>query len=130
MSSRQGFYEAVAQIIPILFLALAVGESRLKSRRNRDPFIVLSVILGVALTMLAGELAALRVLFTESDSEVLRGLCIASLALGFTLVLDYLGQAAFRDLADEDAEMPTRIRWLLDVSAAIVICGTVLLLGL
>jgi hypothetical protein len=118
------FYEAAAQVIPVLFLAAAVGESRLKVRRVTNPYAAMSVIFIVAFAIAAGEVAALRVLVTGDGSETTFGLTTVSLGLGLGFVIQYLALAAYQDVAGDAAEPSETARWMLFAGALVVGGGT------
>lgn len=87
-AAQQAFYEAAAQIIPILLLVMAVGEYRLGRRINpAKAHEVYPAVIFVTVVMLVGELAALRVLLRGSDSAALEALTNASLASGFAFLV-------------------------------------------
>ncbi|HEV7563006.1 MAG TPA: hypothetical protein VGO24_05845 [Solirubrobacterales bacterium] len=98
------FYEAAAQVIPILLLALAVGESRVKLQTRPNPVVAICLVALFGGCMIAGELAALRVLSEGHDSDFLHGLTVASLAFGLSFLLQYLAWAAFRDVVGPEKE--------------------------
>jgi hypothetical protein len=98
------FYEAAAQVIPILLLTLAVGESRIKPRSRGTPLVAIGSVAAFGGCIIAGELAALRVLSLGHDSEALHSLTVLSLMIGLAFLLKYLAWAAYREVAGPEAE--------------------------
>jgi hypothetical protein len=90
MILHRSFYEASAQIIPVLLLVAFVGEGRIVRSdqvdpRDRQNFAIFGI--GAMLVMVLGELAALRTLGQGHDSVLLRGLTSLALVYGFLFVL-------------------------------------------
>lgn len=126
--TQRGFYEAAAQIIPILLLALAVGESRLKFRARGKPLVVIGAAFFFGCSVVGGEIAALRVLETGHDSAFLKGVTVISLSFGFAFLLQYLAWAAYRDIAGEDASPSLAVINALSTISILVSVAIVLVL--
>jgi hypothetical protein len=126
----KGYYEAVAQIIPILFLAMAVGEARV---RVRDTLSVRTAVLGVLFIgalLAAGEVAALRAVEVGHGSRLAKDLTAFGLGVGIAWIVRSLAVVVYRDRDEEgDAEEPG-IELLIDgafaVTAIGVICALIL----
>ncbi len=117
-----GYYEAVAQIIPILFLALTIGEGRVRVRETLSPRTVMLGAMFVGAVLLAGEVAALKVVQGDAPSNGSEFLTSISLAMGFGLILRYLGGMAYKDRTGEDSEdAPGRLTAVLDGAMVVVI---------
>jgi hypothetical protein len=125
----KSFYEEASQVIPVLLLAAAVGESRLKARKRVNANAAVVGFFVVAAVICAGEVAALRVLITGQDSETLFDLTTLSLGLGLGFVIDYLVHAVFRDVVGPDAPPKGATEWLLTLGTLVVALGTVFLLA-
>jgi hypothetical protein len=123
------FYEAAAQIIPVLLLAAAVGESRLKVRNEIDARLAGAVVFLVAVTICVGEIAALRVLVVGHDSRGIFDLTIFSLGIGLGFVVQYLTLAAYRDVAGPDAEPTEAVGWMVMLGSVLISIGTLLFLA-
>jgi ABC-type nickel/cobalt efflux system permease component RcnA len=124
--ANRAFYEAAAQVIPVLLLAAAVGESRIKVRRQVTARSAIGFIFLIAGAICAGELAALRALATGDDSQVLLALAALSLGLGLGLVVQYLGLAAYRDIAGDDAKPTQQVIDMLSVGSMLISVAVIL----
>jgi hypothetical protein len=93
---RVGFYGTVAQIIPVLMLVAAV-EGRYFRERDGDPPLDRFIQRGFWYAGLVGIAASLTVIARGSDSVVLRGAVIYSLALIGVLVSVYAIYGPARD---------------------------------
>jgi hypothetical protein len=90
-ATNLAFYEAAAQIIPVLFLALVVEERIFASRREDAPALEL-VILAAILVGIVGELVAINALITgERPGDVEQTTVVYAIVL---LFLPFLGRAA------------------------------------
>lgn len=93
-AARLDYYEAAAQVIPVLFILLAFGEARLIAIRSDAPPIIGTVFfLGVMMCLVLGEVVALRVLASGHDDLGLGFVVTGSLAFAFELIIF---QVAFR----------------------------------
>lgn len=114
------YYAAVAEIIPILFLALAIGKGRVHVRETLSPRTAIVGALFIGILLVSGEVAALRVLQGDRSSNLTEFLSAMSLAIGFGLVIHYIGRVAYKDMTGEDSEeAPAQLSVLLDLSWAI-----------
>jgi hypothetical protein len=107
-TAHLGFYEAAAQVIPVLLLVMAFGETRLRvdmpKRANySDAYFVLAGFLVV----ITGEVAALRVLATGQDDGGLHSLTASGLALGLSFILYRFAFLTMRDLRKKPGEEST-----------------------
>jgi hypothetical protein len=124
------FYEASAQVIPVLLLAAAVGESRVKIRKRVNGHAAIILVFAVALAICAGEVAALRVLTSGDDSKLLFDLTAMSLGLGLGFLIQYLSRAAYNDVVGPDVKPSATEDWMLTIGGLLVAVGTVLFLAL
>jgi hypothetical protein len=121
----KGYYEAVAQIIPILFLAMAVGEARV---RVRDTLSVRTAVLGVLFIgalLAAGEVAALRAVEVGHGSHLAKDLTVFGLGVGIAWIVRSLAVVVYRDRDEEgDGEEPG-IELLIDGAFAVTAIGVI-----
>lgn len=78
----RSYYEAVAQIIPILFLTMAVGEARLRIRDTISPRRAIIGVLFIAAVLVVGEIAALRSLEAGHGTRLAKDLTALAVAVG------------------------------------------------
>lgn len=128
--SDRSYYEAAAQIIPILLLTMAVGEAKV---RIRDTVSLRGAVLGalfIGIVLVAGEVAAIRVLMTGEDFRIAKDLTALGLGVGLAWVVRTLATAVWRDRTDNEDELPAEIAVLIDasfaVTAVVVICALIL----
>lgn len=117
--SDRSYYEAIAQIIPILFLTMAIGEARV---RIRDTVSLRSAVLGVLFIgalLVAAEVAALRVLKTGHGSHVAKDATALGLGVGFAWVVRTLAIGVCRDRTEDEDELPTGVAVLVDAAFAV-----------
>ena len=93
------FYEAVAQVLPVLLVALVIdlrvlGRAPTASDPNRDPlfanvsFLNELLVTAIVISFAAGEFSALRVLYRDTVTGLDKFLVMTALALGgFTLLV-------------------------------------------
>lgn len=127
--SDRSYYEAIAQIIPILLLTMAVGEARL---RLRDTLSIRTAILGVLFiggVLVAGEIAALHALEVGHGSRLVKDMTVIAVAVGLAWIVRSLAQFVYRDRSDGDEEPPPGIAVLIDaafgVTAVVVLCALI-----
>jgi hypothetical protein len=116
----RSYYEAIAQIIPILFLTMAIGEARV---RIRDTVSLRSAVLGVlfiGVVLVAAEVAALRVLTSGSSSRVAKDLTALGLGIGFAWIVRTLAFSVCRDKTEDENEMAAGIAVVVDASFAMI----------
>jgi hypothetical protein len=126
-----GFYEVIAQVIPVLFLTMAIGEARVQVR---DTIVTRNAILGVLFiggVLVAGELAALHVLEVGHGTRITKDLAVLALAVGLGWIVRSLASVVYRDRGDdEEAEPPAGLAVLIDasffVTAIIVVVALIL----
>jgi hypothetical protein len=104
-----GFYEAAAQVIPVLLLVMAFGESRLRvSNPKRATYADAYYILAGFLIVVFGEVAALRVLLMNDDGGGLHALTVAGIAYGLMFIVFRFGFQTMADMrrkpGEEDVE--------------------------
>lgn len=125
-----GFYEVIAQIIPVLFLTMAIGEARVRVRDTIAPRNAILGVLFIGGTLVAGELAALHVLEVGHGTRVTRDLAVLAVAVGLGWVVRSLASTVYRDRDDEHAEPPSGLAVLIDasffVTAVIVVIALIL----
>lgn len=117
--SDRSYYEAIAQIIPILFLTMAVGEARV---RVRDSVSLRGAVLGVlfiGFLLVAAEVAALRVLIAGHGSRIARDLTGLGVGVGIAWVVRTLAIGVSRDRTETDGELPADIAVLIDAAFAV-----------
>lgn len=133
IAAEQGFYEAAAQIIPILLLVLFLGDGRVirADIRGRAGWRSTALFgLGAVAVMLIGELGALRVISEGRDSHFLHGMTALALVYGFTFIfaqaarLLLLGQAEIIPPAREAA-----LGRLYAVCVTLVLAGSIEILS-
>jgi hypothetical protein len=108
LALHRAFYEASAQIIPVLMLVAFVGEGRIVRGEDLDPQrwrTTAMMAIGAMLLMLLGELAALRVLGQGHDSYLLRGLTSLAIVYGFLFIA---GQVVKLALLSRPTPLPPR----------------------
>ncbi len=127
--SDRSYYEAAAQIIPILLLTMAIGEAKV---RIRDTVSLRNAVLGalfIGIVLVAGEVAAIRVLMTDEGSRVAKDLTALGLGVGLAWVVRTLATAVWRDRTDSGA-LPAEIAVLIDasfaVTAVVITCALIL----
>jgi hypothetical protein len=101
---EKSYYEAVAQIIPILFLTMAIGEARVHVRDTVSPRNAILGVLFIGAVLVAGEVAALRVLEANDGSRLAKDLTALSIAVGFAWIVRTLATVVHRDRNDSDEE--------------------------
>jgi hypothetical protein len=117
---ERSYYEAIAQIIPILFLAMAIGEARV---RIRDTISLRTAVLGVlfiGVLLVAAEVAALCVLKSGHSSRVARDLTAVGLGVGFAWVVRTLAIGVCRDRTKDENDVPAEIAVLIDAAFAMI----------
>lgn len=118
------YYEAVAQIIPILFLTMAVGEARV---RVRDTLSTRTAVLGALFIgglLAAGEVAALRAVEVGHGGRVAKDLTAFALGIGIAWIVRSLAEVAYRDRMDEEEE-ETGVAVLIDSAFALTAIGVI-----
>lgn len=114
--SDKSYYEAVAQIIPILLLTMAIGEARV---RVRDTVSLRKAVLGVlfiGVVLVAAEVAALRALMAGEGSRIAKDLTALGLGVGLAWVVRTLATAVCRDRTENEDELPAGIAVLIDAT--------------
>lgn len=117
LAIQSAYYAVVAQIIPVFLLILVIGESRLRARRARFDGVFLGAMLYQVVVLLIGELCALRILITGSESSLLQAMVAASVALALGNVMMHFLHSQLSDF-DPDAERedrPPKHVWLIGV---------------
>lgn len=91
LTAKKDFFSTVAQVLPVLFLVLLVGElSLFQARSLQTKGAGLAQITGCAALLLGGEVVALRVLATGNPTQLATYLVAGTLALAFALLLAVL----------------------------------------
>jgi len=124
-----GYYEVAAQIIAILFLAMVIGEARFEVRRDVKPIYGLIVVLFAVFIMLAGEIAALRVLLLGKGTEAEKFLVRLSLASGMGFVVVEAAFATWGDLNGSKSELTIWVRVALGLSGSLAAAGAFIALS-
>ena len=100
-----GFYEAAAQVIPVLLLVMAFGETRLRvDMPKRANYSDAYYVLAGFLVVIMGEIAALRALATGHDDGELHSLTAGGLALGLSFILYRFAFLTMHDLRKKPGE--------------------------
>jgi hypothetical protein len=128
--SGRSYYEAVAQIIPILFLTMAVGEARVRIRETISPRNAVIGVLFIAAVLVAGEIAALRSLEAGHGTRLAKDLTALAMAVGLGWIVRTLAGVVARDRTEDAGEPPPEITVLIDgaffVTAVCVGCALIL----
>ncbi len=113
----QGFYEVIAQIIPVLFLTMAIGEARVQVRDTIAPRNAILGVLFIGGVLVAGELAALHALEVGHGTRITKDLVVLALAVGLGWIVRSLASVVYRDRdGDPQAEPPAGLAVLIDAS--------------
>jgi len=126
------YYAVVAQIIPVFLLILVVGQSRFQSRRPQFDGVFLGVVLAQVAVLLVGELCALRILLTGSETSFLRTMVAVSVALALAhVVMRFLLSLLidFDPMADQ-LDRPPQHFWLVGVFGVATSLGTFAVLAI
>jgi hypothetical protein len=95
--TQQGCYEISVQIIFILLLAMALGESRLRTPQGLSPSWAILTILAIAIAMAGGQIAALRAFQQPANPTLLHEMTTASISASIAFLVMQLGVTAYRD---------------------------------
>ena len=130
-AAQQSFYEASAQVIPVLLLVLAVEMARY--RAPREPVWVAYSFLGGVLGMILGEVAALAALAEGSDSFVTASFTAGGIGIGVNAVFMRAGLLTRDNLRIEhSAAVADRFEFVITLVSAVValgVTGTLLLVA-
>jgi hypothetical protein len=107
------FYEAAAQVLPVLVLVMAVGELRLRAESKDGLFGFLFPLLTMA-SMLFAELAAFAALAGGDGSSVIAVIVLLGLMFGCIFLLIQFALV----LGDEAIEKHSRLYALIPVFVA------------
>lgn len=125
-----GFYEVIAQIIPVLFLTMAIGEARVQIRDTIAPRNAILGVLFIGGILVAGELAALHALEAGHGTRITKDLVVLALAVGLGWIVRSLASLVYRDRGGEEVEPPAGMAVLIDasffVTAIIVVVALIL----
>ena len=100
LSIEPGFYDAVAQVIPILLLVAVVEGRYFVDRPARSPFDAFMVRWFLAMPLIA-EGAALTVIARGSDEAILRGAVFTGMVLSLSLFLTFATEGPLRLRRDD-----------------------------
>ena len=106
IAAQQSFYEAAAQVIPILLLVLAFELVRY--RVQQETLVMAYAFVALVLGMIAGEVAALTALASGHDSSLSAGLASFGIGTGVSAVLMRAGLLA------RDGLEPTQPKEVVD----------------
>lgn len=106
IAAQQSFYEASAQVIPILLLVLAFELVRY--RVQQETLVMAYAFVVLVLGMIAGEVAALTALASGHDSFLSAGLASFGIGTGVSAVLMRAGLLA------RDGLEPTQPKEVVD----------------
>jgi hypothetical protein len=127
IAAQAGFYEAVAQVLPVLLLVMTVGEARLQKRKEghgkQDLGVAVLLTLAMAAFVVAGEIASLRVLMNGSDSETEEAFAVGGIGAGVTYVVLWVMRSSFDEYRKDFsvAAQKRQIRLQLLVAAAVIL---------
>lgn len=123
MAYDKSFYEAMAQVLPILILVMAVGELRW---RAEEGFAGLLWSLGTMGLLILGEFLCLAALASGTDSRLEGGAVIVAFAVGCTHLFYEYAEIAVKE-ATNGKKASRRDRALIAFAGVFV--GAVLLGG-
>ena len=96
---------------------MAIGEARVQVRDTIAPRNAILGVLFIGGVLVAGELAALRVLEVGHGTRVTKDLAVLAVAVGLGWVVRSLAAVAHRDRGDDGkAEPPAELAVLIDAS--------------
>jgi hypothetical protein len=123
-SAHLGFYEAAAQVIPVLLLVMAFGESRLRVERPEEATYLdaYAVLLGF-LILVVGEVAALRVLLTGNDDGGLHFMAASGVAYGLAFIVSRFALQTLGDLRKQEDAPEDSVHW--ESSFVVFLAGVV-----
>jgi xanthine/uracil permease len=119
----KGYYEAVAQIIPILFLTMAVGEARVRVRDTLSTRTAVLGVLFIGALLAAGEVAALRAIEVGHGTRVAKDLTAVALGVGVAWIVRSLAEVVYRDRTEEEEEAGIGV--LIDAAFAVTAIGVI-----
>jgi hypothetical protein len=119
IAAEQAFYGTAAQIIPILLLTMAFGETRFRASDDDLPAHWMSAmaIVFVVILMVFSELAALRVLAIGADSTATYVMTSVGLIIGSVFIV---ARAALGGLADLEGRYPSELLNVLAVGLGLL----------
>ena len=122
IAAQQSFYEASAQVIPVLLLVLALELVRY--RAPREPLWVAYSFLGTVLGMILGEVAALAALAEGSDSFLTASLTSGGIGIGVNAVFMRAGLLTRDNLRiEQSATVAERFEFVITLVSAVVGLG-------
>lgn len=86
LAAQESFYEAAAQVIPVLLLVMAVGEAGLRPRKSEPAWTGVLAVLTVVIIII-GEIVALGVLSSGEESRATRFLTAQSIGMGLSFIV-------------------------------------------
>jgi len=125
LAVQSAYYAVVAQVIPVFLLILVVGQSRWQARTSQFDRVFLGAVLYQVVLLVIGELCALRILLTGSESSFLRTVVAASVALALGNVMMRFLHSQLSDF-DPDADRedrPPQHAWLIGLFGGATILG-------
>jgi hypothetical protein len=125
LATQSSYYAVVAQIIPVFLLILVVGEGRLRARSSHFDGVFLGATLYQVVVLIIGELCALRILVSGSESSFLRAMVAASVALALgNVVMHFLhSQLSDFDPEAEREDRPPKHFWLIGAFGVLTVFG-------
>jgi len=127
LAAQTGFYEAVAQVLPVLLLVMTVGEARIQKRKEEhgkeDLGAAILITLAMAAFVIAGEVAALRALRHGSDGEVEEAFAVGGVAAGVSYVILWVMRSSFDEYRKDfsPSAQKRQIRLQLLVTFAVIL---------
>ncbi len=129
IAAQMGYYAAAAQVIPVLMLVLFLGESRFFRADRHDSSFALLISLFAMFVLVAGELAALRVLSQGEETGIFWALTTAGLLYGLSFVFSSaVGSLLLEDMSKVSKKRREGLRRLNFVvgMASVVLIGIIL----
>jgi hypothetical protein len=131
LAASQDFYTVSAQVLPVFMIVIAVGEARIETRKfsiRRVPEILVAVFV-IALFVLIGELAALKVMVWGHDTRALHNLTAAGLSFGAAYLMMKLLTVGIEEAdLEEPDRLKRQLRWVA-VSGLSVVLVSIAFLG-
>lgn len=105
LAAQTGFYEATAQVLPVLLLVMTIGEARLQKRNEgdgkEDLKLAIAVALALVLLVVAGEIASLRVLMHGGDGQTEEAFAIGGVSAGLSYVVLWVVRSSFDEYRED-----------------------------
>lgn len=121
VAAERAFYEASAQVIPVLLLVLAVEMARYQTP-PQEPLRAVYAFLFVVFGMVVAELAALIALAADADSFPLRMFTALGIGIGLSIVFVRAGLLVHENLRKTvSKEVADRFEFRITVASIAVL---------